>query len=75
MQACQHEIRFESLFDAGRALCFPCDTQGQVDLNALSAHALENYLFARATVGREYAVPCITDANPCAPCCTQTAWT
>ncbi|MDT8990886.1 hypothetical protein RQP54_08410 [Curvibacter sp. APW13] len=50
-----HEIRFQSLFSEGRALSFPCDTEGHVDLNALSPLALDNYLFARATVGREYA--------------------
>ena len=55
-----HEIRFQSLFREGRALCFPCDTEGHVDLNALSPTALDNYLFARATVGREYASPAVT---------------
>lgn len=55
-----HEIRFQSLFLEGRALSFPCDTEGHVDLNTLSPPALDNYLFARATVGREYAPPALT---------------
>ncbi len=51
------ELRFCSLFNAGRAMSFPCDAQGRVDLNALSARGLSNYLFARAVVGREFAFP------------------
>ena len=52
-----YEIRFQSLFDQGRALCFPCDEQGQVAMDSLSQRALENYLYARAVIGREYAYP------------------
>lgn len=51
------ELRFQSLFDAGKALAFPCDAKGQVQMDQLSARALDNYLFARAVVGRDYAVP------------------
>lgn len=54
-----YELRFESLFHAGRALAFPCDARGGVRLDALSEKALQNYLFARAVVGREYASPTI----------------
>ena len=53
------EIRFQSLFREGRALTFPCDREGHVDLDAISERARDNYLFACATVGREYAVPVI----------------
>ena len=53
------ELRFQSLFVPGRALAFPCDAQGHVDLNALSERARNNYLFARATVCRDHASPCI----------------
>jgi len=53
------ELRFESLFHSGRALAFPCDAQGGVTLDALSERARQNYLFARAVVGREYAVPIV----------------
>jgi hypothetical protein len=55
----QFELRFQSLFHAGKALAFPCDSQGDVMLDLLSARALENYLFARAVVGHEYANPVI----------------
>ncbi|MFG6416664.1 hypothetical protein ACG02S_22465 [Roseateles sp. DC23W] len=54
-----YELRFESLFNAGRALAFPCDAHGGVALDALSDRARQNYLFARAVVGREYAVPVV----------------
>ncbi len=54
------EIRFASLFIEGRGLAFPCDEQGQVDLDALSDRARDNYLGARALVGYEYALPSIT---------------
>ncbi|KQV89536.1 hypothetical protein [Pelomonas sp. Root1237] len=54
-----YELRFESLFQAGRGLAFPCDAQGGVRLDSLSDRARQNYLFARAVVGREYAVPIV----------------
>ncbi|MCV2354944.1 hypothetical protein LNV09_12340 [Paucibacter sp. B2R-40] len=55
----QFELRFQSLFHSGKALAFPCDAHGDVMLDVLSARALENYLFARAVVGHEYANPVI----------------
>jgi hypothetical protein len=55
----QYELHFESLFDPGRGLSFPCDAKGQVELDALSERARHNYLFARAVVGREYHVPSV----------------
>ena len=58
----QHVLRFESLFDAGRAYSFPCDAQGRVSLDGLSERARNNYLFARACVGREFAHPCVQAA-------------
>ena len=59
MQAGGHEIRFQSLFREGRALSFPCDDAGYVDMNALSERGRANYLFARAMVGREFHVPVV----------------
>lgn len=53
------ELRYTSLFNEGRALSFPCDDQGHVDLDALSERALQNYLYARAVVGREFSVPSV----------------
>ncbi|MDM0052946.1 hypothetical protein [Variovorax sp. J22R115] len=51
------EIRFQSLFHEGRALAFPCDSRGEVDLDAMGEKARNNYLFARGMIGREYAMP------------------
>lgn len=51
------ELRFDSLFREGHGFAFPCDRGGHVDLDALSDAALRNYLFARATTGRDFAVP------------------
>lgn len=56
---CDYELRFQSLFHEGRALAFPCDAEGHVDLDALSERARGNYLYARAVVGREYATPAV----------------
>ena len=58
-----HEIRFRSLFHEGRALSFPCDAQGQVNLDELGPRALGNYLYARAMVGREFATPAVLDGS------------
>ncbi len=52
-----YQLRFESLFQQGRALAFPCDDHGQVAMDELSERALENYLYARAVVGHEYSLP------------------
>lgn len=53
------EIRFQSLFKPGRALSFPCDAQGRVQLDSLSDRARDNYFYARAVVGREFAYPSV----------------
>jgi hypothetical protein len=54
-----YELRFESLFDPGRGLTFPCDARGSVALDSLSEKARNNYIYARAVVGREFATPCV----------------
>ena len=53
------ELRFQSLFDEGRAYAFPCDASGRVDLDALSATLRTNYLFARTLIGRDFAMPAV----------------
>lgn len=58
MAAC-YQLRFRSLFVEGRGYAFPCDPKGQVDLDGLSDSARNNYLYARAMVGRELAVPSV----------------
>jgi hypothetical protein len=53
------QVRFNSLFDYGRSLAFPCDAQGRVDIDALSTKARANYLYARAMVGRDFSAPAL----------------
>lgn len=53
------ELRFQSLFREGGVLAFPCDPQGRVDLNAVSDRAKNDYLFARAMVGRDFTLPVV----------------
>lgn len=55
---------FRSLFDSGRGFAFPCDGNGQVDLDELSERARNNYFYARAMVGRELADPAVEPADP-----------
>jgi hypothetical protein len=59
MAAATFELRFESLFHSGRALSFPCDARGLVELDSLSECARRNYFFARTVVGREFATPTV----------------
>ena len=53
------ELRFESLYAGHRGYAFPCDAEGHVDMDALSERALQNYLYARAMMGREVAWPSV----------------
>ena len=55
---------FRSLFQSGRGYAFPCDGAGRVDLDHLSETARDNYLYARAMVGRELAAPAVERDNP-----------
>ena len=56
-------LRFKSLFESGRGYAFPCDERGRVDLDDLSESARNNYLYARAMVGRELAVPAVEPSD------------
>lgn len=57
--AADHVLRFRSLFDEGRGYAFPCDPSGHVDMDALSRRALDNYLYARTVIGREFSMPAV----------------
>jgi hypothetical protein len=57
------EIRYQALF-RGPSLCFPCDERGDVPLDSLSDRARDNYLYARAVVGLEYAYPSVSRRVP-----------
>ena len=54
-----YELWFQSLSRAGRALAFPCNAEGEVDLDALSERSRHNYLYARAVLGRDYGWPVV----------------
>lgn len=55
----QFELRYQSLYNEGRAYSFPCDATGQVDMDALSERARHNYFYVRTVVGREFATPAV----------------
>ena len=52
-------LHFQSLIHAGRGFTFPCDEDGQVDLDAMADTIRNDYLYARAMLGREFAWPCV----------------
>jgi hypothetical protein len=56
---CPFQLHFQSLFRAGRDLAFPCDENGQVNLDGMSARIRNNYFYARAMLGREFAWPSV----------------
>jgi len=56
-QEATFEIHFASLFTAGRGFSFPCDAAGRIDLDGVGEQVRNNYLFARAMVGRDFATP------------------
>lgn len=62
-------LHFQSFFHAGREFAFPCDEHGQVNLDEMSAPIRNNYLYARAMLGREFAWPNVrcVDSDHCRP--------
>jgi hypothetical protein len=52
-----YELRFDSLFDIGRAFRFPCDALGRVALEALSARQRQSLEQVMERVGRDFAAP------------------
>lgn len=54
-----HELRFQSLFNAGSGYAFPCDAQGHVDIDALGERVRQNYFYARTCIGREFHMPAV----------------
>ena len=45
----------------GSCLAFPCNEAGTVDLNDLTARVRDNYLLARALVGRDFYPPSVVN--------------
>ncbi len=52
--AAAFELQFISLCGARRALAFPCDASGRVDLDTLSERGRIDYFYARTVIGREF---------------------
>ena len=43
----------------GKALSFPCNQQGDVDMEQLTERARNNYFYARMMLGREFLSPVV----------------
>ena len=59
----QFELRFQSFVESSRSFAFPCDPNGLVNMDELNDRARNNYLYARAMVGRELTVPAVRLAS------------
>ena len=59
----RYELRYIHLAHAGRGYAFPCDEQGHVDIDRLSAKGRIHYLYARAVVGLELSFPRVVRAD------------
>lgn len=59
----RYELRFRSLFHEGRGYAFPCDADGEVDIDSLSDRARINYLYARTVIGREVSMPAVQPSS------------
>lgn len=51
------QLCFRCLSALGMDYRFPCDERGRVNLDALCPSQLNDYLFARNAIGREFAAP------------------
>ena len=54
-----YQLRFQPLSGSGRGYCFPCDSSGQVDLDALGHLGRIDYFFARTVIGRDVSRPAV----------------
>lgn len=57
-------LHFSSFFHPGREFAVPCDEHGQVNLDDMSERVRNNYLYARAMLGREFAWPIVRCVPP-----------
>jgi hypothetical protein len=55
----KHEVLFRALVSNRRSMAFPCDPQGGVSIDSLSEREKNDYLFARAMMGRDFAAPSV----------------
>lgn len=63
-----HRLCFRALSETGCGFAFPCDRTGRVDLDGLTERVRNDYLYARAMVGRELSEPiveeCLCEPDP-----------
>jgi hypothetical protein len=59
----EYELLFLSLFGNSPSMIFPCDATGHVDMDRLSEKARTNYLYARASIGRDFAFPAVLPSS------------
>ena len=52
-----YQIRFQPLLAQCQTVAFPCDAQGNVDMDELSEACRRDYLFARVMIRRQRARP------------------
>jgi hypothetical protein len=57
LQPGRFELHFPPLHHEGWDVSVPCDAAGHVDLDALDERVRNDYFFARALLGREFALP------------------
>ena len=55
----RYELRFAGLLDRERAVAFPCDAAGHVDIDELTDRGRVNYFYARTVVGAVLAAPVV----------------
>lgn len=59
LAATHYELRYRPIKGHSTGYVFPCDCEGRVDLDGLSDRARNDYLFARAVVGRDLELPSV----------------
>jgi hypothetical protein len=59
LRHCGFELRFQSIYDAGQGIAFPCDGEGHVDIDAMGERERNRYFYARTCIGREFLVPTV----------------
>lgn len=58
------ELRFDSLVAEQPSLAFPCNANGQVDLDELGDRSRRDYLFAHTLIGRHFKVRVVQAPAP-----------
>lgn len=64
-----YELCFRPLSHTSQGYSFPCDANGQVNLDAMSEPTRNAYFFARVVIGHQLAAPEVIRAGA-APCNT-----